>query len=503
MSRHRRVTAWLDAVRLFNLWMTAPMIRPALLAALLAAAFVPAYLPAFGAPVLIARGSLSGLSIDSSGQTQTLENGVRANLLGGVGSGLAWAGGNTFLALPDRGPNAVAWNSGVADTSSYIPRLQVMTLDLSAMPSGGLPFTLTPTLRGTTLLYATDSLNYGAAPSLVSGGRNYFTGRSDAFDPTASSANPLNARFDAEGIRVSADGLSVYVSDEYGPYIYQFDRFTGKRIRAIALPANLAVAHPGPTTASEGASTNSSGRVGNKGMEGLAISPDGKTLIGFMQSPLLQDGGDGGQYNRIVTVDIASGATHEYTYNNRVGGRNFNSSELLALNSHEFLVLERDGKGLGDGSQAVFKQILKFNIAGAADVTALSGAASLAPKAISPTLFLDLKAALVGAGIDINHIPAKLEGMAFGQDVLVAGVLKHTLFVANDNDFLATTAVFGGTSLEPNPNQWYVFAFDAADLGGSSFVNQNVAVIPEPATWALVLGGLTAAGGLRRRRPVR
>ena len=30
----------------------------------------------------------------------------------------------------------------------------------------------------------------------------------------------------------------------------------------------------------------------NKGMEGLAITPDGKTLVGAMQSPLIQDGGD-------------------------------------------------------------------------------------------------------------------------------------------------------------------------------------------------------------------
>ena len=40
-------------------------------------------------------------------------------------------------------------------------------------------------------------------------------------------------------------------------------------------------------------SGNTSGSVANKGMEGLAITPDGKTLVGVMQSPLLQDGGTG------------------------------------------------------------------------------------------------------------------------------------------------------------------------------------------------------------------
>ena len=30
---------------------------------------------------------------------------------------------------------------------------------------------------------------------------------------------------------------------------------------------------------------NTSGRTDNKGMEGLAITPDGKTLVGILQAP--------------------------------------------------------------------------------------------------------------------------------------------------------------------------------------------------------------------------
>ncbi len=82
-------------------------------------------------------------------------------MLGGIGSGLAWAGGNTFLALPDRGPNATAYTGGSAvdNTTSYIARFQTVTLNLTATPSGGLPYTLTPTLTGTTLLYSDSALN--------------------------------------------------------------------------------------------------------------------------------------------------------------------------------------------------------------------------------------------------------------------------------------------------------------------------------------------------------
>jgi hypothetical protein len=59
--------------------------------------------------------------------------------------------------------------------------------------------------------------------------------------------------------------------------------------------------------------------------------------------------------------------------------------------------------------------------------------------------------------------------MAFGEDIVVNGVVKHTLYIGNDNDFLAVTP--GGLA---NPNQWFVFTFDADDLAGSSFVNQTI-----------------------------
>ena len=63
-----------------------------------------------------------------------------------------------------------------------------------------------------------------------------------------------------------------------------------------------------------------------------------------------------------------------------------------------------------------------------------------------------------GLGLTKTEIPAKLEGIAFGEDVLVGDTMKHTLFIANDNDFLP---IFDG---QPNPNRFYVFAFDAGDL---------------------------------------
>jgi hypothetical protein len=96
--------------------------------------------------ILLAHTTISGTASDLSGLGASLENGARGNLLGGYGSGLAHAGGNTFLALPDRGPNAVSFNPLVDDTVAYIDRFQTFQRGLTPSNGGALPFTLTPTL---------------------------------------------------------------------------------------------------------------------------------------------------------------------------------------------------------------------------------------------------------------------------------------------------------------------------------------------------------------------
>jgi len=69
-------------------------------------------------------------------------------LLGGLGSAITYVNGDTFLALPDRRPNAVSYNAARDDTVSYINRFHTIQMTLEPNNSGsGLPFTLTPVLR--------------------------------------------------------------------------------------------------------------------------------------------------------------------------------------------------------------------------------------------------------------------------------------------------------------------------------------------------------------------
>jgi len=108
----------------------------------------------------------------------------------------------------------------------------------------------------------------------------------------------------------------------------------------------------------------------------------------------------------------------------------------------------------------VFKRLYRIDLRFAQDVSDLTGQAAIAPKAVPKTLFLDIVAVLSSDPVNLapTDIPAKLEGITFGQDVMIGGAINHTIYVGNDNDFLAT---FNG---QDNPNQFFVFAFDDVDL---------------------------------------
>jgi len=155
-------------------------------------------------------------------------------------------------------------------------------------------------------------------------------------------------------------------------------------------------------------------------------------------------------------------------------------SEILALNNQEFLVDERDGKERADtpvSSNASKKQIFKIRLAGATDVSGMDGAHA-ATYAVTKALFLDLVDLLHNKnGIALDNIPAKIEGISFGPDVKQGKINVHTLWIANDNDFLPVVPDANGNPIA-NPNQFFVVGFTDADLGGSTYAPQQVTKQP-------------------------
>jgi hypothetical protein len=189
-------------------------------------------------------------------------------------------------------------------------------------------------------------------------------------------------------------------------------------------------------------------------MEGLALTPDGRTLVGAMQSPLLQDGGRArdGLSDRLLAVDLDTRATREYLY--RMESSKTGVSEILAVDADRFLVLERDSKG---GNEAALKSLFLVDLRGASDVSAVGTTADNGlprdslPSGVRPVSkrpFLNLLDPKFGlAGPDF---PAKIEGLTWGPD-LPDG--RRLLVLTSDNDLRRDT-----------PTVVFAFAVDKTDL---------------------------------------
>ena len=332
-----------------------------------------------------------------------LEDGVTPrDQVGGFGSAITYSGaGQRFIATPDRGP---------ADGATSYPD-RYYAFDIAIAPAAAEPVSI--------------SLKEAHLLSDASGAQ--LTGSATAFDK--------GLRFDSEGVRLDGHG-GFYVSDEYGPFLYHFDA-SGRQIGKVEIPASFLIATPAADPNAELPPNIVSGRQPNRGMEGLAISPDGSKLFGIMQNALIQDGAlDAenariGLNNRILEIDTATGQTRQFVYT--LEGKKYGVNEILAINDHELITIERDGN---KGEEAAFKRLYKIDLSGASDVSAIAALPTEGlPEGVtaaSKSLFLDLldpAFGLVGASF-----PEKIEGLAFGPK-LADGRL--TLVVSVDNDFVA------------------------------------------------------------------
>jgi uncharacterized repeat protein (TIGR01451 family) len=276
----------------------------------------------------------------------------------GYGSSLVPVPGTTdeYYGLTDRGPNV----DGTNDTSKVF-----------AFPN------YSPAI-GRFKMIGKEAVLQGAPIVLKAPDNTPYTGRFNTANPGLDEGFDINGNllatdvngFDTEGFVALADG-TFWISDEYGPFITHHDANGVELLRLSPMNGTLPV--------------ELARRRSNRGMEGLAITPDGTMLVGIMQSGLEQPDNILMPENvpadptkvapvRIVTYTIATGVTHEYLYmlNNPNTGNKVVTSEITALSNTTFLVDERDN-GFPPSSS---KKVYLIDLTGATDVGPLSTVAS-------------------------------------------------------------------------------------------------------------------------------
>nr|WP_269781626.1 esterase-like activity of phytase family protein [Nocardia bovistercoris] len=357
----------------------------------------------------------------------------------GFGSALTPVPGsaNEFYGLTDRGPNVDGPNKNekLAPVADYVPKIGRFRLE-------GTRAVLVSTI---------DLRDKRGVP---------FNGQVDVSASTGETIRDLAGAvlpatdhgIDPEGLVALPDG-TFWISDEYGPFLVHFDA-KGTEIERLApgkgLPDELALRTP------------------NQGMEGLTSTPDGRTLVGVVQSGLNTPGLAGAAKDvpmtRIVTVDLASKQTKEFVYPlENPKQTKVAVSEITALSATTFLVDERDGNLAPDSN----KKIWTIDISGATDVgpaaanydparggllvdgkpletlvggvSTADGVEALRRAGITPvakTSNLDLTGLVDDLNADGDS--ANANGKFFGHDK-IEGIATldggKTLYIANDSDF--------------------------------------------------------------------
>ncbi|MFG6466845.1 esterase-like activity of phytase family protein [Roseateles sp. BYS87W] len=416
---------------------------------------------------------------------------------------------NEWWGLSDRGPGG-----GVLP---YDTRVQRFTVDVNANTGAISNFRILETVKFSS---AAGTLN-GQAPTV---------------------GNVLGRSFDPEGFVVNPVTGNFLVSDEYGPSVYEFSR-SGQLIRAFKTPANLV-----PRTTA-GVDYNAlppagstpqltQGRLGNRGLEGLAITPDGRFAYAMLQNGLVTDGYNAssdtrGLYTRIIKYDIASGeAVGQYAYALASASQGRGSSALVALDENRFLVLERNNRGIGVGAtlSGADKNVFEVDLRGATDVTGInlpsSGALPSGLVAVAKgAQVMDLDAnTLAALG---NKSPEKWEGLAVGPR-LADG--RYLVLAGTDNDYSVTQngagtqfdVYFRMTDADPYAKSiqcpmgqttgcFFTANSASATLTGdyqllpgvlhayTANIANYAAPVPEPAHWALMTAGLGLLALTRRK----
>ncbi|GAA0501827.1 esterase-like activity of phytase family protein [Salinibacillus aidingensis] len=236
--------------------------------------------------------------------------------------------------------------------------------------------------------------------------------------------DPESIRFDPE------EGHIWYTSEGdrslgFNPYIHQ-----------AALDGRYLSETPVNETIKMNNQTNK-GFQNNLALEASTFSADGQTYWTAMEGPLIQDDTlptpDSGALSRMTQYDRDGNLLAEYAYPidaiPEAPGEGMHAdngvTEILSINEHEFLVLERSSVQDDNGDYSNYVRIYKVDISGATDIKTME---SIKEKNLIPAkkeLIVDVNT------LDLNKVD-NIEGMTWGKQ-LPNG--HDSLVLVSDNNF--------------------------------------------------------------------
>jgi len=232
---------------------------------------------------------------------------------------------------------------------------------------------------------------------------------------------------DPEGIVALKDG-GFWISEEYGPSLLHLDR-TGRTLERYSPFTGGASALPQVLQK----------RRANRGVEGLTLLPDQKTLVAIFEGPLdnPKDAGRKSTITRLLRYDTKTGASSQFVYlQDAVDNRN---SDIVAIDQDHFLVIERDGNMPGDSVKpAATKRVYRIDLTGATDVSDPANGAdgkffggrsleSIAPADLQAAGVIPAKKELLVDLLTLGYPHDKPEGITIVDD--------NTIAISNDDDF--------------------------------------------------------------------
>jgi hypothetical protein len=239
---------------------------------------------------------------------------------------------------------------------------------------------------------------------------------------------------DTESIRFDPTDGSIWYTSE-GDRSLGLDPFVkhaainGDYIARLPLPALLKVS-----------STTEAGSRNNLTFEGLTFAPDGKSLWVSMEAPIYEDGPitsvSNGGYSRVTQYDRSGNVLKQIAYPidaipvAPATGKSADNgvSEMLAVDDHRFLMIERAGVQGADGNYKDYIRLYEMDVSNATDINAIASLKGATFTAATKRLVLDLTTL---------NLPVldNIEGIAWGPK-LANG--HDSLVLVSDDNFNST-----------------------------------------------------------------